>query len=322
VIIDEIQKAPSLLEEVHRLMEERRWRFALCGSSARKLRRGGVNLLGGRAVTRYLESFTASELGDRFHLPTAIEWGCLPLVPQDPVRAADTLSAYVNTYLKEEIREEGWVRRVPPFVRFLAVAGQLNGQAVNGSNIAREAGVPRAAVDAYFSVLQDTLLGHFLPAYAARVKVRERTHPKFFWFDPGVARAAAGLSHDPVDRLWQGTALETLIYHELRVFNEVHQRHRPIAYYRTSAGVEVDFVIETRKRTSAEPPHLVCVEVKLSPRWDRAWERSMRGLAAQAGVKVDRMVGVYTGPRAYRYGDVDVLPVGEFLAQLHQGKVF
>ena len=126
----------------------------------------------------------------------------------------------VNTYLKEEIKEEGIVRNLPPFLRFLEVAGLLNGQVVNGQNIAREASIPRASVDSYFSILEDTLLGHFLPAYRPKAKVREQAHPKFYWFDPGVARGAAGLLFDPVDRLWRGTALETTLFHELRVYND------------------------------------------------------------------------------------------------------
>jgi predicted AAA+ superfamily ATPase len=280
VVLDEIQKIPALLDEVHRLMEDRRWRFALCGSSARKLRRGGVNLLGGRAVTRHLRPFSARELGGAFDPVFSLEWGMLPAVQRDRPNAADILSAYVHTYLKEEIREEGVLRKEPPFLRFLSVAGQLNGQAVNAMNIARDAAVPRATVDVYFSVLIDTLLGEFLPAYRPGLKVRERAHPKFYWFDAGVARAAAGLQHDPADRTWKGTALETLILHELRVYNEVRGRHRSIAWFRTPAGVEIDFVIETRKRQAGRPPCLVCIEVKLSETWDRRWEGPMRSLAA------------------------------------------
>ena len=322
IVIDEIQKAPPLLDEAHRLIEDRRWKFALCGSSARKLRRGGVNLLGGRAVTRHMAGFSSAELGKRYDLQAALEWGSLPLVLRDPGNAADTLSAYVNTYLKEEIREEGLVRSIPPFVRFLAVAGQLNGQTINAANIAREAGVPRSSVDGYFSILTDTLLGHFLPAYTPGLKVRERTHPKFYWFDPGVARAAAGMLRDPVDRLWQGMALETLIFHELRIHNEVSQRCRPIAHYRTAAGVEIDFLVETRKRTAGAAARVVCIEVKRSERWDRGWEGPMRDFAGQGGVAVERMIGVYAGPRAYHFDGLDVLPVADFLEQLHQGKVF
>ncbi|MBM3890103.1 MAG: ATP-binding protein [Verrucomicrobia bacterium] len=322
VVLDEIQKVPALLNEVHRLMECRRWRFALCGSSARKLRRGGANLLAGRALTLNMEGFSAAELDEAFDARFSLEWGTLPFVQLDRKHAPDILSAYVNTYLKEEIRQEGLVRNVPPFVRFLHVAGQMNGQAVNGHNIAREAAVPRTTVDVYFTILTDTLLGHFLPAWRPGFKVREVAHPKFFWFDPGVARAAAGLLRDPADRLWQGTALETLIYHELRVFNEVSRKLRSITYYRTGAGVEVDFIIETRKRQSGKLPHVVAIEVKLAEKWDRSWEKPMRDMAAAASAKVERMFGVYMGPRAYHFDGIEVLPVLDFLRALHRGEVF
>ncbi|MBU4201367.1 MAG: AAA family ATPase [Verrucomicrobia bacterium] len=322
VVVDEIQKIPILLDEVHRLMESRQWRFALCGSSARKLRRGGVNLLGGRALTLNMEPFSAAELGNRFDLAFGLQWGMLPIIQFDQANAAGLLSAYVNTYLKEEIREEGLVRKVPPFIRFLAIAGQLNGQAVNGHNIARDASVPRSNVETYFSILDDTLMGYFLPTWKPRLKVREQTHPKFYWFDPGVARAAAGLQHDPADRTWLGTALETLIYHELRVFNETAGRHRAIAYYATAAGTEIDFVVETRKAGADKPAHVICIEVKLAEQWSRKWERPMRDLKSCPGVIVERMMGVYTGPRPYHYDGLDVLPVPQFLDQLHAGKVF
>lgn len=322
VVLDEIQKVPALLDEVHRLIESRRWRFALCGSSARKLRRGGANLLAGRAMTLNMEGFSAAELADGFDLAFSTEWGSLPTVQTDRQNAAGILSAYVDTYLKEEIREEGLVRSVPPFVRFLGVAGQLNGQVVNGANISREAAVPRSTVDTYFSILTDTLVGHFLPAWRPAAKVREVAHPKFYWFDPGVARAAAGLHRDPVDRMWKGTALETLIYHELRVYNEVTHKHRPIAYYRTPSGVEVDFIVETRRRQSGASPHVVAIEVKLAAKWDRSWEKPLRDLGVQRGLKVDRCFGVYTGERAYGFESVQVLPVSSFLSALHGGHVF
>lgn len=322
VVLDEIQKVPALLDEVHRLIEARRWRFALCGSSARRLRRGGANLLAGRALTLSLEGFTASELGNRFDLSSALEWGTLPFVALAETDAPDILAAYVNTYLKEEIREEGLVRQVPPFVRFLGVAGQLNGQAVNGHHIAREAAVPRTTVDTYFAILTDTLIGHFLPAWRPGAKVREAAHPKFYWFDPGVARAAAGLLRAPADRVWLGTALETLIFHELRVHNEISRQHRSLAYYRTPAGVEVDFIIETRKRQSSQPAHLVAIEVKLAEKWDRSWEKPMRDLAAQPGLKMDRAFGIYTGKRRYEDDGFTVLPVLDFLDALHRGEVF
>jgi predicted AAA+ superfamily ATPase len=322
VVLDEIQKVPSLLDEVHRLMEKRRWRFALCGSSARKLHRGGANLLGGRAITLNMEGFSGTELGFAFDLEFSLNWGLLPFVQLERQNAADILEAYVNTYLKEEIREEGLVRNVPPFLRFLNVAGQLNGQSVHGQNIAREASLPRSTVDTYFSILIDTLLGHFLPAWRPGLKVREAAHPKFYWFDPGVARAAAGLIREPADRLWQGAALETLIFHELRVYNETSRKKRPLNYYRTGSGVEIDFIIESRKRSSNTPAHLVAIEVKRSDKWNRSWESGLRDLANQKGVKVDRLIAVYTGTRSYHFEGLDVFPVSEFLQGLYQGEIF
>ena len=322
VVVDEIQKIPELLDEVHRLIEAKRWRFALCGSSARKLRRGGVNLLGGRAVTRYLDAFSYRELNKAFDLKFSLQWGFLPYVQLDRENAADILNAYVNTYIKEEIKEEGIVRRLPPFLRFLNIAGQLNGQLINRHNISREAAVPRSTVDVYFTILEDTLLGHFLPAYRPNLKVREQTHSKFYWFDPGVARAAAGLVFDPVDRLWMGVALENLIYHELRVYNLTQNRNRPIFFYRTGAGSEIDFIIETRKRRQTASAHIVCLEVKLAEKWDRKWERPMRSLRAHKNIRVDKMVGIYTGKRAYHFDGIDVLPLTDFLKRLHDGQIF
>ncbi|HNS53136.1 MAG TPA: DUF4143 domain-containing protein [Syntrophales bacterium] len=322
VALDEVQKVPALLDEVHRLMETHRWRFALCGSSARKLRRGGANLLAGRALTLSMEGFSAAELGSAFDLGRALDWGLLPFVHNEPEAAPDVLAAYVNTYLKEELQAEGLIRNVPPFVRFLAVAGQINGQAVNAQNIAREAAVARSTVDTYFGILSDTLLGHRLPSWRPGLKVREAAQPKFYWFDPGVARAAAGLLRDPADRLWQGYALETLVYHELRVYNETSRKHRALSYYRTPAGVEIDFIIETAKRRPGSDPRVVAIEVKRAERWDRAWEKPMLALAASTGVKVDRMIGVYCGTRAYRFGDVRVWPVADFVKALYGGDVF
>lgn len=322
VVLDEVQKLPQLLDEAHRLMETQRWRFALCGSSARKLRRGGANLLAGRAITLSMEGLSSVEMGEKSDLQSLLTWGTLPFVQTDLAHAPDILAAYVSTYLKEEIREEGLVRNVPPFVRFLSVAGLMNGQVVNGHNIAREAAVPRSTVDTYFSILVDTLVGHFLPAWQPGAKVRERTHPKFYWFDPGVARGAAGLLRDPADRAWLGLALETLVYHELRVYNSVSRKERALFYYRTPAGVEIDFIVETRKRRSGSKPHVVAVETKLAERWDTSWGKALLDLVAQPGIIVDRIFGVYMGTRSYRFGKLDVIPLPRFIRELHDGNIF
>jgi uncharacterized protein len=322
IVLDEVQKIPALLSEVHRLIEDKGWRFALCGSSARQLKRGGADLLAGRAVTLSMEPFCSCELGAQFDLERALGWGLLPVVHAKPSLEPDVLSAYVNTYLREEIKEEGAVRNFAPFVRFLAVAGMLNGQPLNAENIAREAQVPRSTVDGYFELLVDTLLGFSLPAYRPGLKVREAARPKFYWLDSGIARACAGLLRDPLAADWRGTALETLIFHELRVRNSTFNLHRPLSYYRTAGGAEIDFVVETRKRQSGVKPQVVCVEVKHAERWQRKWERPMRDMSADDRIETKRMIGVYRGSRRYRFGDLDVLPVEEFLSELHKGLVF
>lgn len=322
VWIDEVQKVPALLDEVHRLIEGRGWRFALSGSSARKLLRQGANLLAGRATTRRLEAFSAAELGDAFNLTRALDWGTLPLVVNEPDAARDILDGYVHTYIREEIKEEGLVRRVEPFLRFLEVAGALNGQILNFESIGRESQVPRKSIVQYFSILEDTLMAHRLPPYQPQVKVREAGHPKYYWFDAGVARAAAGLLNEPTDATWRGQSLETLVFHELRVYNHTASRHKAISYYRTRAGLEVDFVVELERRTASRKARIVCVEVKSSRKWDRRWEQAMRGLAASGALHVDRMIGVYLGDTAYHFDGVDVLPLAQFIEELFAGRVY
>jgi predicted AAA+ superfamily ATPase len=322
IVIDEIQKIPELLNEVHRLIENRKWNFALSGSSARKLKRKGVDLLAGRAVTRNFFPFSFAEIEDIFDLNVSLEWGMMPTVQMSRDESADLLSAYVDTYIKEEIREEGIIRKLSPFLRFLGVAGILNGQVINSLNISREAAVPRSNVDSYFSILQDTLLGTFLPAYRPNLKVREQSHPKFYWFDSGVARAAAGFLFQPVDRLWLGTSLETFIYNELRIYNQLSGRNFPIYYYRTAAGSEIDFVIETRKRQLDAKPHVVCIEVKMAEKWKSEWEKSIRSLDGENNIVADKMIGVYTGSQRYIFGKFQVMPVTDFLKDLYSGNIY
>jgi predicted AAA+ superfamily ATPase len=322
IIIDEIQKLPELLDETHRLIELKKCRFALCGSSSRKLRRASVNLLGGRAITKNLEQFSGGELGELFDFTRSLEWGMLPYVQTQPEAAAEILDSYVNTYIREEIKEEGFVRRVQPFARFLSVAGRLNGRVLNLQNVSRDAGVPRSTLDVYFSILEETLLSHSLPAYRPHLKVRETAHRKFYWFDPGVARAAAGLLFETVDRIWLGLALETLVYHELRVYNEVKGLHKGLYYYNTPNDMEIDFVVETGRERQDRKAGVVCIEVKLSEKWDRAWEKPMRSMAASDRIGVEKMIGVYTGVNEYEFDGVKVLPYKKFVSDLHAGNLF
>jgi predicted AAA+ superfamily ATPase len=320
--IDEVQKVPALLDEVHGLMESHRLRFGLSGSSARKLKRRGANLLAGRAITRRMEPLTAFELGKDFDLRVAIEFGALPLVINKPDLRRDILKSYVATYLKEEIQEEGHVRRIEPFVRFLEIAALMNGQITNLSNVALEAGVPRPSVDGYFSILVDTLIGHWLPAYRPRMKVREKSHAKFYWFDSGVARAAAGLIDEHAEREWLGRSLETMLFHELRGYNDMTNVERSLFYYSTPSGMEVDFVVQLRRPTLSRKASVVLIEVKLSPSWDSRWEAPMREFKESGKVQVEGMFGLYTGQRVLNRDGLKVMPVTTFLADLYQGAIY
>ncbi len=322
IVLDEIQKTPALLDEVHRLMSSKGWSFALCGSSARQLKKAGVNLLAGRALTLNMAPFSAGELGTHFNLQRALEFGLLPTVVLNPEYATATLRAYVETYIQEEIRHEGAVRNLPPFLRFLALAGQLNGQVINRTNLARDAGAARSTVDSYFSILSDTLLGGYLPAWQPQIKVREHAHPKFFWFDSGVARAAAGLLDDPPDRTWLGHALETYILHECKIRNTVSGQRRGLYYYGFSNSGEIDLIIETRRPRPDKPARIIAVEIKLSEKWERKWERPIRDLAATKRVEVERMIGIYTGANSYEFDGFHVMPVDKFVQSLHAGELF
>ena len=285
--IDEVQRVPELLNEVHRLIEARKLRFALSGSSARKVRRGGANLLAGRAQSRRMEGFSAHELGIHFDVERALRWGCLPFLwaqsSDHGMPPEEFLSAYLNAYIKEEIREEGLVRRLDPFLRFLEVAGLLNGQTLNSSNISREAAIPRSNVDNYFSILEDTMMGQLVPAYSPGAQVREVAHPRFYWFDPGVARAAARLHRQELDRITLGVQFETLVLHELRVFMEVNRKEWPIRYYAVPSGGDVDFVIETTRKTMKAPPNITLIEVKLASKWQRGVGKSGANTCGQQG---------------------------------------
>lgn len=322
VVLDEVQRVPDLLNEVHRLIEEKHLNFALTGSSARKLKRGAANLLGGRANILKMTSLSQKELGKDFNLERALQWGTLPMIVRDPGAAPDILESYVGTYLKEEIKEEGLVRKLEPFVRFLEVAGLMNGEILNLGNISREAAVVRTSLEGYFSVLEDTLLARRLFPYQPGLRVREVKHPKLYWFDCGVARGAAGLMRDPVDSLWLGKSLETLILHELDAYQNSHHTGRPTYYYRTGAGVEIDFVVETRKKTLPQKAEVILIEAKHSKKWDRRWCEPCLEFSESGKVAVKHSLGVYLGKEELRFGKMQVLPLSRFLELLHDGRFF
>ena len=314
VVVDEVQRMPALLDEVHALVAERgkKYRFALSGSSARKLRRLDVNLLAGRAITRLFFPLTAAELGFQFGLDDLLTTGCLPMVRTDPSMAVDVLDAYVGTYLREEIQQEALTRDVGAFARFLDVAALCNGQVVNVAGVARDAGVARPTVARYFEILVDTLIGTWLPAWRPRARIKETQHPKFFLFDPGVARALAGRIREPLEGSEKGALFETLVLHELRAAVNIQNLGGTFSYWRTQTGGEVDFVWQRGDRR-------VGIEVKAGKTWRREFGQSLAELR-DAG-KLTATFAVYGGTERLRDRGIVVLPFVEFARELTQGRV-
>jgi predicted AAA+ superfamily ATPase len=242
VVIDEIQRVPHLLNEVHRLIESRGIRFALTGSSARKLRGRGVNLLAGRALTKFMHPLTAAELGADFDWKRASRWGTMPLActSDDP---AAYLHSYVGTYLREEIREEGLTRSLPAFFRFLEAASFSQASVLNMAAVARDCAVSGKAAQEWFGVLEDLLIAVRLPAFVRRAKRKLASHPKFFFFDAGVFHAIRPRGPLDTEEQIHGPALETLFLAQVRAVNDYRGLGYALHYWRSHAGDEVDFVL-------------------------------------------------------------------------------
>ena len=248
IVVDEIQKAPALLDTVHQLIESHGLLFALTGSSARKLRRGGANLLAGRAFVRELYPLTHVELGEDFELQQTLEWGTLPRLfsLSDDGDKARFLDAYALTYIKEEISAEQIVRKLDPFVRFLEVAAQSNTMLVNFSKIADDCGSSPKVVQTYFQILEDTLLGYLLPSYHQSFRKRQRVAPKFYFFDAGVVRALTRTVGQPIApaTFAYGKAFEHFIITELMRLNSYYEKRFSFSYLRTKDDAEIDLIIE------------------------------------------------------------------------------
>ena len=305
VAIDEIQRLPDLLNEVHRLIEERGVRFLLTGSSARKLRRGGVNLLGGRARTRYLHPLTHAELSQHFDLGRAIEAGTLPSIYFSDDPAAD-LQAYTGTYLQQEVAAEGATRSVPAFSRFLKVAALCNGTIVNFTNVSNDAQVPRTTVYEYFEILKDTLILFELPAWRLSKKRKPISSSKYYFFDVGVVGALQGRQVRPETPEF-GAAFETWLMHELTAHSD-YTSGEPLSFWRSTSGFEVDFIIGDH----------TAVEVKAKTNVAGRDFRSLHALEDEGTMK--RLVCVCLEARRRRVDGIDVLPYAEFLAELRAGR--
>lgn len=305
VVIDEIQKAPQLLDEVHRLIEARDVRFLLTGSSARKLRRGGVNLLGGRAGTMHFHPLLMRELGDDFSLSRALRHGTLPSVylSEEP---RGMLRGYVGTYLTEEIAAEGLSRNLPSFARFLDLAAHCNATIVNHSNLASDAQVPRTTVHGYFDILRDTLIAHELPAWRRSGKRKTVVSSKWYFFDMGVVSALQSQSVHSLSRR-DGFAFETWLHHELRSWIDYRDRDERLAYWKSRSGFEVDFLIGDH----------TAVEVKAKPHVGNRDLRSLKALQEEETFRNYLCVCMERRPR--RQDGVEILPYGMFLDNLWAG---
>ena len=305
VVIDEVQRLPELLNEVHRLIEERGIRFLLTGSSARKLRRGGVNLLGGRARTRYLHPLSWRELGAHFDLGRALKRGLLPSIYFSDDPKAD-LDAYTGTYLQQEIVAEGATRNAPAFSRFLRVAALCNATLVNFTAIASDAQVPRTTVYEYFDILRETLLLHEVPAWKASIKRKPLVSSKYYFFDIGVASALQGrLVRRGTPEF--GMAFETWLLHELACHRD-YVSGEAIRYWRSTSGFEVDFILGDH----------TAIEVKGKENVSAQDLKSLRALAEEK--KLKRYLCVSLEPRRREVENISVLPYEQFLEALWNGE--
>ena len=311
VVLDEVQRAPELLNVVHALIESRdRRQFVMTGSSARKLRRGGFDLLGGRALVRTLHPFMAAEL-DRFDLGDALRQGLLPLAVAAE-HPGDVLRAYVSLYLDEEVRLEGWARNVGAFARFLEGVSFSHGSVLNLANVARECEVERKTVAGYVEVMEDLLLAFRVPVFTRRAKRETAAHPKLYLFDAGVFRSLR--PRGPLDRPEEieGPALEGLVAQHLRAWIGYRAGDATLAYWRTRSGVEVDFVVYGAAGFWA-------IEVKNAA---RVRPEDLRGLEAfGADYPLAELLLVYRGERRERHGRIWVLPVEDFLRDLRPDRL-
>lgn len=311
VVVDEIQKVPELLEVVHLLIEQKtRQQFILTGSSARKLRREGVNLLGGRAANFHLHPYMAAELGKRFDLATALRRGMLPVV-WSAKAPENVLEAYSGLYLREEVQMEGLVRNIGSFARFLEAMSFSHGAVLNLSNVSRECQVNRKTVEGYVEILEDLLLGFRLPVFAKRAKRAMAAHPKFYFFDAGVFRSNRPSGPLDAPEEIEGAALEGLVAQQLKAWCDYSAGGHRLFFWLTRSQVEVDFVVYGESGIFA-------VEVKNSA---RVRPEDLRALGSFGeDYPQSRRFLLYRGKERLMRDGILCLPCEEFLLSLVPGK--
>ena len=319
VFIDEIPKLTILLDEVHSLIEEYKGkvRFILSGSSARKLKRGGANLLAGRAIELFLYPFSLPELGGgSIPLSWFVKYGFIPTVIsnyESPEIAADILYTYVDTYLKEEVKAEAIVRNISAFSRFLELAASENTQRTNYKNISRETGVSERTIAQYYQILEDTLIGKKLYPYKKSVRKQIIETPKFYFFDNGVVNALTNILNvdiSKVPRLY-GTLFESLVINEVFKVGYNLRKHWKYYYYATKGGVEVDLIIEKN------PFDIVAIEIKSSKKITKQHFRGLKSFADSLpdNIKIKSFL-VADIERPYLSGYIEVLPLNEMLRKI------
>ena len=306
IVIDEVQRVPELLNEVHWLIENHRLNFALCGSSARKVRRGGANLLGGRAFRYVMHGLTAGELGREFDLDRLLNHGCLPRAYEsdEPTRVLDS---YVADYLEQEIAAEGLVRRLPVFARFLDAAAFSDGNNVNYTNIASDCGVSNNTVKGYFEILEDTLLGTWLPAYRRRAKRRTVKSPKFYFADVGVVNRLARRGALIAGSEQYGKAFENWVHHELAAYISYRNVDANLTYWGLTSQTEVDFLLDDLS---------IAIEAKSSGNIGNQHLRGLRSIAVEYP-EIPQRVVVCRERRARVTDDgILILPAERFVERL------
>ena len=309
IVIDEVQRVPELLNEVHWLIENHRLNFALCGSSARKVRRGGANLLGGRAFRYVMHGLTAGELGCEFDLDRMLNHGYLPRAYEssEPTRVLD---AYVADYLEHEIAAEGLVRRLPVFAQFLDAAALSDGDNVNYTNIASDCGVSNNTVKRYFEILEDTLLGTWLPAYRRRAKRRVVKSPKFYFSDVGIVNRLARRGALIAGSEQYGKAFENWVHHELAAYISYRNVDANLTCWGLTSQTEVDFLLDDLS---------VAIEAKSSANIGNQHLRGLRSIAVEYPEIAQRVV-VCREQRARLTDDgILILPAERFIERLWGG---
>jgi uncharacterized protein len=316
IVIDEIQKIPGLLDEVHGLYQKKKLQFAITGSSARKLKRTQANLLAGRLIDIKFFPLVYPEFGAQFDLDQCLNFGCLPGVASAYQMAAPTLSSYLSTYIRQELWEEAIIRKLDPFRRFIDVVGTMNGQLLNKENVARECAVKRPTIDHYFGILEDTLMGSFVEAFCPGFKSKELTHPKFYLFDTGVVRSCAGLLNQSLESDYLGFMFETFVLAQMRAYLSYSQKFFPIAHYTIGGSYHIDFVVMTKKPVMSKKAKYVTIEVKYGSKFRSEWLTGLKDFAKIANRHEVSSHLVYCGKDHMEIEGVTIWPVEKFLEAL------